>query len=130
MDTLAFLGYLTAQPSYSNQIAHIEHIPPGSANCAELDKPLLNSLEDCLRKNGLLPLYTHQAEAVNLTRQGRNVMVATSSASGKTLCYNIAVIQAMLEEPHQGLPGAAEFGHLVKHGIEIAQAHITFQVRV
>ena len=45
-----------------------------------------------------MPLYTHQAEAVNQALQGRNVMVATSSASGKTLCYNIPVLETMQSE--------------------------------
>ncbi len=98
MKTSAFLHYLTAQPTYSGQIVHIEHIPPRDASCAELDEPLVSSLQDCLNEHGLLPLYIHQAEAVNSARQGRNVMVATSSASGKTLCYNIAVLQALLTE--------------------------------
>ena len=99
MDTSAFLHYLTAQPTYSSQIVHIEHIPPREANCAVLNEPLVASLQDCLKEGGMLPLYTHQAEAVNNARQGRNVMVSTSSASGKSLCYNIAVLQALLTEP-------------------------------
>ncbi len=99
MDTSAFLHHLTAQPTYRGQITHIEHIPPVDANYAELDKPLEARLQGCLDKLKLLPLYTHQAEAVNRARQGRNVMVATSSASGKTLCYNIAVMEAILTEP-------------------------------
>ena len=98
MDTSAFLHHLTAQPSYSGQIAHVEHIPPRDANCVELDKPLVSSLQDCLNEHGLLPLYVHQAEAINYARQGKNVMVATSSASGKTLCYNIPVLEALLTE--------------------------------
>jgi len=98
MDTVAFLHHLTANPTYRSQITHIEHIPPCDANYAELDNPLETSLQDCLDKHGLLPLYTHQAEAVNKARQGRNVMVSTSSASGKTLCYNLAVLQAILTE--------------------------------
>ena len=98
-DYTAFLHYLTSQPSYSGQIAHIEHLPPRDASCADLDEPLASSLQDCLKKHGLLPLYTHQAEAVNNVRNGRNVMVVTSSASGKTLCYNIPVAEAMLNEP-------------------------------
>ncbi|MFC1950629.1 DEAD/DEAH box helicase [Chloroflexota bacterium] len=98
MDTSAFLHYLTTQPSYNGQIAHIEHIPPRDANRAELDQPLVSSLQDCLNKHGLLPLYTHQVESVNYARQGRNVMVSTSSASGKTLCYNIPVVEAILTE--------------------------------
>ena len=99
MDTSAFICYLTAQSTYSGQIAHIEHIPPREANCAELDTPLDSSLQDCLNEHGLLPLYTHQAEAVNNVRQGRNVVVSTSSASGKTLGYNIPVLETILTEP-------------------------------
>jgi DEAD/DEAH box helicase domain-containing protein len=96
MDTSAFLHYLTAQPAYSGQIAHQEHIPRREAKCAELDSPLEAALEDCLDKHGLLPFYTHQAQAINHARQGKNVMVATSSASGKTLCYNAPVVEALL----------------------------------
>jgi len=99
MDTSAFLGYLTAQPTYSGQIAHIEHIPSRQADYAELGKPLVANLQHCLNEHGLLPLYTHQAEAVNSVRNGRNVMVSTSSASGKTLCYSIPVLEAILTEP-------------------------------
>jgi DEAD/DEAH box helicase domain-containing protein len=98
MDTSAFLHHLTTEPNYSGQITHIEYIPPREADCAELDKPLTSSLQNCLNEHGLLPLYTHQAEAVNNARQGKNVIVATSSASGKTLCYNIAVLEAILTE--------------------------------
>jgi len=99
MDASAFLHQLTAQPTYRGQIAHIEHIPPRDADCAELDKPLDNNLQHCLNEHGLLPLYTHQAEAVINARQGKNVMVSTSSASGKTLCYNIPVVEVILTEP-------------------------------
>ena len=99
MDTFAFLHYLQAQPTYAGQIAHIENIPPRQATYAELDQPLSPQLQDCLLRHRLLPLYTHQAEAVNKAKQGENVMVATSSASGKTLCYNIAVAETLLQEP-------------------------------
>jgi DEAD/DEAH box helicase domain-containing protein len=97
MDCPAFLQYLTAQADYRDQVAHVEHLPPRSARYAELDRPLADDLARCLEAGGLLPLYTHQAQAVNTARDGRNVMVATTSASGKSLCYNIAVLQAMLE---------------------------------
>ena len=99
MDTLAFLHHLQAQSTYADQIAHVEHILPRRAAYDELAEPLSGELQDCLRKHGLLPLYTHQAEAVDQARQGKNVMVATSSASGKTLCYNLAVAEALLAEP-------------------------------
>jgi len=98
MDTSAFLSYLMAQPTYSGQSAHIEHILPRQADYAELDKPLVARLQDCLSEHGLLPLYTHQAATVNNAKQSKNVIVATSSASGKTLCYNIPVLEAILTE--------------------------------
>ena len=98
MDTAAFLHYLTAQPAYSGQIAHQEPIPRRQARCAELASPLEAALEENLARHGLLPLYTHQAQAINHARQGKNVMVATSSASGKTLCYNVPVVETLLTQ--------------------------------
>jgi len=68
MNATAFLHHLTAQPTYRSQIVHIEYIPPRDANHAELDKPLLAGLQDCLNTHGLLPLYTHQAPKVRGNR--------------------------------------------------------------
>jgi len=99
MDSSAFLKYLFAQPYYSGQSVHIEHIPPRKASFAKLSEPLISCLEETLKDHGLLPLYTHQAQAVDYARGGKNVMVATFSASGKTLCYNIAVMDKVLSEP-------------------------------
>jgi DEAD/DEAH box helicase domain-containing protein len=98
LDTTGFIHYLSTQKGYTDQLSHVENIPPLHAVCADLERPLIKPLEDCLDDNGLLPLYTHQAKAVNLARRGKNVMVATSSASGKTMCYNIPVMEAMLTE--------------------------------
>jgi DEAD/DEAH box helicase domain-containing protein len=98
LDTAGFIHHLTAQQGYSDQISHIEHIAPRKASHSDLEWPLAKSLRECLDDNGMLPLYTHQAEAINNIRQGKNVMVATSSASGKTMCYNIPVMEAMVTE--------------------------------
>jgi len=98
MNTTAFLNHFTTQSTYRSRIVHIEHIPPRQAYLAKLDKPLVADLHNCLNKQGLLPLYTHQAKAVNKAREGKNIMVSTPSASGKTLCYNIAVMETMLSE--------------------------------
>ncbi|MGD9115812.1 MAG: DEAD/DEAH box helicase [Dehalococcoidia bacterium] len=96
MDTAAFLHHLATQPFYSGQIAHKEPIPRRPARCAELDEPLPIPLEENLTRHGLLPFYTHQARAINRARRGENVMVATASASGKTLCYNVPVVESIL----------------------------------
>jgi DEAD/DEAH box helicase domain-containing protein len=52
-----------------------------------------------LAAQGIPQLYTHQAEAVALALAGRNVAVVTPTASGKTLCYNLPVLQALLTDP-------------------------------
>jgi DEAD/DEAH box helicase domain-containing protein len=99
MEIQAFLNYLRSQTGYDNQIAHIEHIAPRRATYGDLDEPLAPALRDCLEAQGLWPLYSHQAAAVNYARAGRNVIVATFSASGKSLVYNIAAMQTALTEP-------------------------------
>ncbi|MDM7998734.1 MAG: DEAD/DEAH box helicase, partial [Dehalococcoidia bacterium] len=55
-------------------------------------------LESALRELNVYPLYTHQAMAVDLVHSGKNVVVVTGAASGKTLCYNIPVLQSILTE--------------------------------
>ncbi|MFH1031908.1 MAG: DEAD/DEAH box helicase [Chloroflexota bacterium] len=99
MDAKTFLDFLTAQPTYDGQIAHVEHIPPREPGFADLDQPLEAELQKRLEECGILFFYTHQAEAINSARQGKNVMVATPSASGKTLCYNVPVLESLLTEP-------------------------------
>ncbi len=53
-------------------------------------------LQDALKRVGAEKLYTHQAQAINAARAGKNVVVATSTASGKTLCYNVPVLEAVI----------------------------------
>ena len=96
MDISTFIDQITSKHEYKSQITHIEHISPRSAVFADLDKPLPVILEKSLREKGLLPLYSHQAEAINHVHQGSNIIVVTSSASGKSLCYNIPVIETFL----------------------------------
>jgi DEAD/DEAH box helicase domain-containing protein len=99
MDTSEFLRHLKAQSTYFNQIVHVEHIKTSEAKYAELDEPLDERLAEHLKKYEIESLYTHQAEAIANSLKGNNVMVSTSSASGKSLCYNVPVLQTLLTEP-------------------------------
>ncbi|MEE8374221.1 MAG: DEAD/DEAH box helicase [Dehalococcoidia bacterium] len=100
MDAPAFVSHLKGLPAYSDQIVHVEHIAPRSASYGELEKPLQAELQASLELNHLLPLYSHQVAAINAARAGRNVVVVTPAASGKTLCYNIPVLDTILT--HKG----------------------------
>jgi len=100
MDTSAFLDYLKNDPEYKDQIVHVQYIPPRDARPGWPDRSFHAVLQERLDKLELSTLFSHQAEAINSIRLGKNVMVATPSASGKTLCYNIPVLNTMLEEPY------------------------------
>ncbi|HEV8252393.1 MAG TPA: DEAD/DEAH box helicase [Candidatus Limnocylindria bacterium] len=56
-------------------------------------------LMDALRSRGVEALYTHQAQALEAIRARRNVCVVTPTASGKTLCYNLPVLDAVARDP-------------------------------
>jgi len=98
MDAAAFLHYLFTSPDYRQQMVHTEHIPAQDAIFGELDTPLHPALETRLKSSGISALYCHQSEALNAILAGRNVIVATPSASGKTLCYHLATLEAMLND--------------------------------
>ena len=98
MDTSAFINHIIGLPGYDGQIAHVEHIPPRRAVFAKLEKPLPPELEQSLDDNKLLPFYSHQAAAINCARRGENVIIATASASGKSICYNVPVMDKILSE--------------------------------
>ncbi|MGQ9546235.1 MAG: DEAD/DEAH box helicase [Dehalococcoidia bacterium] len=98
MDAAAFLHHLMSLPDYRQQIVHIQRIPPRDAKLGKLDSPLHPSLQACLKSLGVSALYSHQAKALNAILAGRNVIVATPSASGKTLCYHLATLEALLHD--------------------------------
>jgi len=92
-----FLNYLKSQDYYCGQIHHIEHLPELKPRFENLDKPLRRRLERWL-DNKDIRLWRHQAEAVNSIRQGNNTVIVTSTASGKSLCYNLPVLDALLND--------------------------------
>ncbi len=74
-----------------------KYIPPEGANFADLE--MKDEIKNALKSRGIEKFYTHQVEGINLIRQGQNVVVMTPTASGKSLIYNIPVIESILENP-------------------------------
>src|SRR5437660_5271369 len=68
---------------------------------AALPSDLRPELVAALGRRGIERLYSHQAEAYNAVRSGRHLVVVTPTASGKTLCYNLPVLQRLLENPEK-----------------------------
>jgi DEAD/DEAH box helicase domain-containing protein len=76
-------------------------IPSSPAVFAPLPSDLRPELAAALRSRGIERLYSHQAEAYAAVRSGRHLVVVTPTASGKTLCYNLPVLQRLLEDPER-----------------------------
>jgi DEAD/DEAH box helicase domain-containing protein len=76
-------------------------IPEASPNFAALPRDLRPAMVAALAARGIHRLYTHQADAYEAVRKGRHLVVVTPTASGKTLCYNLPVLQRLLENPEK-----------------------------
>ena len=98
MNTADFIRHLQSLLWYQEQIVHVEQAPTRSARTRELDPPLDERLSDRLQALGVSDLYSHQADAIEKLRDGTNVIVATPAASGKSMCYNLPVIEALLKD--------------------------------
>src|SRR5690349_18605522 len=74
-------------------------IPSSPPQYSPLPADLRPELVAALESRGITRLYSHQAEAYTAVRNGRHLAVVTPTASGKTLCYNLPVLQRLLESP-------------------------------
>ncbi len=99
MDPDAFISSLRQSSWVTTQIEHIEQICERDAQYGSLNQPLHPTLELALQRLEIRRLYTHQSEAINAARERRDVVVVTSTASGKTLCYNLPVLDTILRAP-------------------------------
>lgn len=82
------------------QLVAVLKIPAREPVYADPEEPLSPPLQQALRRLGIERLYRHQAEALNAVRKGHHVAVFTPTASGKTLCYNLPVLDALLRDPN------------------------------
>ena len=98
MDAEAFLQRLQEQRFFAGQVVHVEELAPRPAAYGELTDPLHPATRAALSGQGIDRLYAHQAASIELIRQGKSVVIVTGTASGKTLCYTIPVMEALLED--------------------------------
>jgi DEAD/DEAH box helicase domain-containing protein len=74
--------------------------PARRGEFAEFPETLAPVLQRVLIARGIDRLYTHQAEAFSQAAAGRNTVIVTPTASGKTLCYNLPVLNGLLADPN------------------------------
>ncbi|NCC94450.1 MAG: DEAD/DEAH box helicase, partial [Opitutae bacterium] len=94
-----YLHALKNSPCFGPQVVHHEQMAGCEAHFAKLAQPLPAELNSALRNAGYRQFFSHQAEAIDLIRSGRDVIVATPTASGKSLIYNVPVMERLLTDP-------------------------------
>jgi DEAD/DEAH box helicase domain-containing protein len=93
------LRQLKSREDLRDRIKHVETIVSRPAQFHDWPKSLSKDLVRVLEKSGFEALWTHQAHAVEALQRGSHVAVTTPTASGKTLCFNLPVMQSVLEGP-------------------------------
>ena len=93
------LDDLLISPSTGPCITATRHFPARPPILVPFPASLDPRIGDALRARGISELYSHQAHAWDLIAKGQHVVVVTPTASGKTLCYNLPALQALVHQP-------------------------------
>lgn len=99
MNRHQLIDLITSASDYQQQIVHVQEIPAQAAQYAAVPEALAQPLQEYLRQAGIEQLYVHQVEAMERVWARENVVVVTPTASGKTLCYNLPVLDYLLKHP-------------------------------
>jgi DEAD/DEAH box helicase domain-containing protein len=100
MSVESALQALRLEPRFMRNVVHWVNLPARPAQHAALPAALDDRLHRALEARGLQSLYTHQALAVAAALRDEHMAVVTPAASGKTLCYDLPVLQRLLVDPH------------------------------
>ena len=78
-----------------DRIEHIEVLTPQKPIYGKLERELPQSIKNYLLKKGIKQLYKHQCDAIEKLRAGKNIIITTPTASGKTLAFNIPIFEKL-----------------------------------
>jgi DEAD/DEAH box helicase domain-containing protein len=99
MSLTTLLAAWRDSPRFMANVTAWEVLPAHPPRYAAWPSHLDPRLVQALRASGVAQLYTHQAAALEATQRGEHVVVVTATASGKTLCYNLPVLNTLLNNP-------------------------------
>ena len=91
------LDAFAARDEKGEMLTAVRHFPAREAQWADFPSWVHPDLVSAYAEKGISRLYTHQAEAAEAVHAEKNVVIVTPTASGKTLCYNLPVLNATLE---------------------------------
>jgi len=99
MNLLQLLDVLRSDPEFMYNVTCWKTLPAKPAQWADFPAWLKPELREAMQQHGINRLYSHQAEAIAQIGAKKNIVVVTPTASGKTLCYNLPTLNAVLENP-------------------------------
>jgi DEAD/DEAH box helicase len=97
--TIETLERLLAEPEIKAALVEHRVLPERAAQTVQFPSWLDKRLVRALHGQGIEMLYTHQADSLKALRAGEDIVVVTPTASGKSLCFNLPVLQAVAEDP-------------------------------
>jgi len=92
------LAYIRETSEIAGNVTHWHTIPAKDPIHAAFPESMHPMLQDALRAKGIEQLYLHQAQTFDAAAAGRHTVTVTPTASGKTLCYNLPVLDAILRD--------------------------------
>jgi len=96
---LKSLAFLKEMGFKNDSIRAIKHLPALEGYYEDYPHEIHPSLVEALKQKGFLKLYTHQHASFKSLKEGKNIVIVTPAASGKTLCYNLPVLNDILQNP-------------------------------
>jgi DEAD/DEAH box helicase domain-containing protein len=103
MDVAALLKRMQSRSDYDGQLQHVEVLPDRPGRFGAPRKPLPDALVRLLAARGIEQLYCHQVTALESARAGQDIVAVTGTASGKTLCYNLPILESAMCEGGRAL---------------------------
>ena len=96
---MSALSRLKESGQKTGSLRIIKHIPPREGRFCDYPEDVHPMLVESLRNKGFTRLYSHQSASWHHLQKGKNIVVVTPTASGKTLCYNLPVLDRILKDP-------------------------------
>ncbi|MBU0769103.1 MAG: DEAD/DEAH box helicase, partial [Proteobacteria bacterium] len=98
-DIKEYIQSLLSSKRMGNQVVYHTVLPEYPARVSKPEKPWPKIIDRMIQSAGIRDLYQHQADAIDFIRSGRHLVVATPTASGKTMIYNLPVLENILKNP-------------------------------
>jgi len=92
------LDFIRKEIQTDRQVVHVHNVPARMAQYADLSAAIDPRITAVLKAMGVERLYSHQVAAIENILAGKNAAICTGTASGKTLCYTVPIINELLRD--------------------------------